>query len=443
MGSTAEYLILSGIIGTVMPIFTVGFGLDPVWVSWAISIPRILDAILDPFVGYISDRTQTRFGRRRPFLFLSALLATILSMAIWWADPSWSKTSQFSYLLIGNVGLGIAFAFYTIPLYALGYELTDDYAERTRIAAVRSVFCAIPGFLVYWIYWLALRPIFGGEVVGIRWVSAGVALMILAFGWMPVFCCRERLSAAARPKTSLWRGVADALRNRPFLYIIAIRGIFTIGAGLFTGLLFYINVYFVFRGEKDAATRIAGLFGMAATICGVVAPALISALSRRFGKRSLLIGGVGLHLATAVMGYFFIAPSTPHAQIALAGILSVAGALIGIFMNGSMPDICDLDEFNHGTRREGLFSSIVAFLSKVEISIVTLLVGYVLKAAGFDPALNLQSEHTIETIRFSAFVPYGLLVVAAVFFALRYPVTKEMVGRVQLQLASRRRDGLR
>jgi GPH family glycoside/pentoside/hexuronide:cation symporter len=368
------------------------------------------------------------------------LVATILSMAIWWASPAWSKGSQFLFLLIGNVGLGIAFAFYTIPLYALGYELTDDYSERTRIAAVRSVFCAIPGFLVYWIYWLALRPVFGGEVAGIRWVSAGVALMILGFGWMPVFCCRERFSAAARPTSSLWRGVAEALRNRPFVYILAIRAIFTIGAGLFTGLLFYINVYFVFHGDKNAATKIAGIFGIVATVCGVAAPALISAISRRFGKRSLLIGGIGLHLATAVIGYFFITPSTPDAQLALAGLLSVAGALIGIFMNGSMPDICDLDEFNHGTRREGLFGSIVAFLSKVEMSLATLLVGYALKVAHFDPAQPSQAEHTIEVIRYFAFVPYGVLVIAAVFVGLRYPVTRDMISRVQAQLSSRRRE---
>jgi len=439
-GSTAEFLLLSGVGGVMMPILTTGFHLSPVLVGWALTIPRILDTLIDPLVGYVSDRTRSRLGRRRPYLFVAAPFAALFTMALWWMSPHWPSAAQFSYLLSANLLFWTAFAFYTIPLYALGYELEDGYNERTKVAVVRSIFGSLAGFATYWIYWFALLPVFGDEVKGIRFVSVGIAALVLIFGLLPAIYCRERFAAGARPAVSFtfFASLKQAFQNRPFLYLMAIRTLITVASYLFSGLMFYVNVYFVCGGNKVLATGISGVYGMICTACGLIVPPYINRISLRYGKRRLLHWGLGLHLATAAAAYFFLTPAQPYLQIALAFLLIPAGSLMGIFTNASLPDICDLDELSHGSRREGLFGAAMAFVTKLEISACGLLVGYILFFVKFDATFELQPNAVLQQIRFFTFVPYAIATIVSLFIAQRFPITQEMMDQTQLTLRSRR-----
>jgi len=151
--------------GQAYNIFTLGFGLSPVLVSWCMMLPRILDGITDPFIGHLSDNTHTRWGRRKPYLLLGAVFGALFLSAIWWADPAWNVKTQFAYLLVLCTLFYITYGIYAMAWSAVGYELTDDYNERSKVQAVGSFFLALVSLSAGWMYWLALRKGFQDGVI--------------------------------------------------------------------------------------------------------------------------------------------------------------------------------------------------------------------------------------------------------------------------------------
>jgi len=131
-------------------IFTVGFGLSPVIISWCMMLPRVVDGIVDPIMGHLSDNTHTRWGRRKPYLVIGSVLGAFFVSALWWANPAWTQTAQFAYLLVLGTLFYVAYGIYTMAWTAMGYELTDDYNERSRVAAIGGVFLAVVTFSAQW-----------------------------------------------------------------------------------------------------------------------------------------------------------------------------------------------------------------------------------------------------------------------------------------------------
>jgi len=157
IGRVAEFGLVA-MFGQAINIFTVGFGLSPVIVSWCVMLPRLVDGIVDPVMGHWSDELRTPWGRRRPFMLVGALVGAVFLSLLWWASPNWNQTAQFLYLGVVGMGLYICYGAYAMAWNAIGYELSDDYHERSRIQAVGGFFTASMGLLFTWVYWLALRP---------------------------------------------------------------------------------------------------------------------------------------------------------------------------------------------------------------------------------------------------------------------------------------------
>lgn len=445
-GAISEWMSM-GVIGRlVMPILTTGFAIRPEVVSWAMTLPRMLDAVLDPFVGHLSDRTQSRWGRRRPFAFIGALLCAAMAMAIWWISPKWSEAVQFGYLLTVGTVFWVGFALFSISIYAMNYELVDgcSYQHRVRFFAIRSLFCQVAVLAAGgWAYWLVLRPMFGGEIAGIRWVSIILASLILLGGWAPALLFKERFAARAKEATShsLWQGMREAWRIQPMRQLIIIRLLLGFGFAIFNGLYLYVNIYHACGGDKMLATKIAGLTEIANVALNVLQVPLVAPLARRMGRRSLLLVGIGAHLGLAATGFLFFTPDMPYLQIASTLFWAPAGFVFGTVCASAIPDICDLDELQNGTRREGLFGAAIVFLNKMEVALCTLIPGYVLVFSGFVGDAVKQSEHTLFWLRVCSYTPYVLVGIIAILIALRYPLTEQVMAKVRADLAQRRNGG--
>ena len=137
-------------IGQMVAILILGLGISPIWVGVIGFIPRIFDAVLDPIVGFSSDNTRTRYGRRRPFIFFGAIFAGICYMLMFQLYKSNSATFNGLYFLVFQVLFFAAFTCYSIPWIALGYELTPDYHERTSLQSWSRVFAQVPWLLAPW-----------------------------------------------------------------------------------------------------------------------------------------------------------------------------------------------------------------------------------------------------------------------------------------------------
>src|SRR5205823_4130141 len=165
---------------------------------WCMMLPRIVDGILDPIIGHWSDELRTRWGRRRPLMIAGAFLGAPFVASLWWASPNWSATAQTIFLGVGVMCLYICYGAYTMSWNAIGYELSDDYHERSKVQAVQGFFLASMALVNSWMYWLALRPAFGGAMWGLRWIGGAAAVLVLISAVVCACMTKERFTHTNR-----------------------------------------------------------------------------------------------------------------------------------------------------------------------------------------------------------------------------------------------------
>jgi GPH family glycoside/pentoside/hexuronide:cation symporter len=426
-------------VGHVMrPIFNTGFGMDAILVSWALVLPRLVDAFLDPVLGHLSDITHTRWGRRRPFILVGVLSSAFLMIVMWWMGKGWSPHVQFAFLLGCSMAFGITTTLYALPLGALGYELTDDYHERTKMNAVVVFFTVSAFMLGTWVYWLVLRPVFGSEVNGIRWVSWGLASIVILTGLCPVFFCRERFQQANKVHLPIWLSIKTTLKNRIFRHLIFIKLSMTLGTSVFGGMIFYVNTYYICGGDKSKAMFITGLGGTLYTIVAIAQLPFVTLISRKLGKSEGLRLGLGILLATTFLQPFVQNPNYPYLQILTTVLCAPAFTLSIIFIGAFMPDICDIDEVDTGMRREGTFGAVAGFIDKIEGSFCSLIVGYLIAYAGFNQLIAHQPDDVITKLRWFGYIPNFLFTLIAFGLAWTFPINHTMMEDVRATLNSRR-----
>jgi glycoside/pentoside/hexuronide:cation symporter, GPH family len=415
-----------------------------VLVGWALMFPRLFDAVVDPVIGHLSDITHTPWGRRRPFMFVTAILGPFLVTGLWWMSRDWNQYEQFSYLLVFSILLFLCWGTYSMNHLALGYELSDDYHLRTKVMAVRGFYFSCAALAGGWIYWLALRPFFGGEVNGIRIISIGVAIAIMASGLVAVFCSKERFKNANRKHVNLWHAIWATLHVRPFVILLTLRIIGTLGGSLYAAVAFYITTYSVCNNDKSLATSLSGYAGMAGFLVSFAMVPLAAKLSRLIGKRHGIICGAGAAFLSSLSLPLFARPGYPYLLLAHMIIFIVVGVSLAVFGGAVMPDICDIDELKSGERREGLFAAVGSFVSKIEHSVCILLGGYLVSFSGFDTHLasqKIQQPHEVlERLRWLGFTPAIIFSGLAFIVSFSYPVTQKMMEDVRAQLDARRKS---
>lgn len=387
VGRVAEFGLIST-FGQALAIFTVGFGLSPVIVGWCMMLPRLVDGILDPLIGHWSDDSHSRWGRRKPFMIGGAFLGAFFLSLLWWADPSWNSTVLIVYLSLIGTFLYLCYGTYTMAWTAIGYELSDDYHERSKVAAIGGFVLAIVALGNSWIYWLALRPTFGGVIWGMRWIGAAIAVLVIISAIISVKLTRERFAHTNREHVPIWAALKTTLKNRPFVTLLLMKVCEILGGRLTGGVSFYLGVYYVCRGDQDLATRIGGIAATLGTVWNFAVLPLVKPASKLIGKRGALITGAALGFVTSLIAPFITTPEHPYwgliPGLIVAPLLVISGTIAGAIV----PDICDVDELEQGQRREGLFTSVMGFFAKLEISLATVLVGYIVSWSAVDTAIN-------------------------------------------------------
>ena len=170
----------------------VGLGISAIWIGYAQALPRLWDAFVDPFMGNLSDNSRSRFGRRIPFLVVGGVLIGISFSLLWTVPRDWSQPAMFAYFIVTSMFFYTVVPIYSIPHGALGLEMTDDYHEKTNLFAYYSFIGNVGAFTLPWIYYLANRPIFGGDsVAGIKWVCVGMSVILTVSALVCALVCKE------------------------------------------------------------------------------------------------------------------------------------------------------------------------------------------------------------------------------------------------------------
>jgi glycoside/pentoside/hexuronide:cation symporter, GPH family len=441
VGAFLDNIGQHGVNALALPVLNVALGINPALVGLAMTIFRLWDAFTDPAMGAISDATRTRWGRRRPWMLLGALATGALFPLLWWASPAWSTHQQVTYFIIVGIIYFTAFTIYSVPYHAMAFEMTPDYHEKTNVMAYRTTINGIAAIATGWLYALTQLSIFGGTVPGARYATILVGVFIAVCGLVPVFMVKERYFAKVREEQPVrfLTSVKLTLGNFPFR-IVTFMGVIILGGdGITKSIGLYLNIYYVHGGLTAPASVITGAMGTLFAILSVILIPAIASLSHRIGKHQTVALCLGLCVLSSAANWFCITPAHPWLQL-LPVLASVPGIMGFWLMFSSMTaDICDDDELKNGTRREGMFSAVYAWVAKVAISLALGLGGVVIALTGFQQSLGgSQPPSAMMALRI-IYTVLPIVCYAAAFVALRYyPLNHEVMARTRAVLEARR-----
>lgn len=437
-GDTFAYALPAlalAVIGIPVYVFLPKFYTDTIGVSIStvgalLMAVRLFDAVTDPVIGYVSDRTSSAFGRRRPYIAGGAL-GLAVSILFLFQPPELPGEQIALYFGFWLFALFFFWTLITIPYESLGPEMTTDYHERTVLFSVRDGFLILGTLLAAAAPVLidAAMPSFGKvptEKERFSIMAYIFAPMILVFSLVCI--CRIKEKVTRRMTDHLLKGFSDVVKNRPFMILIAGYTISALGSNLPATLILYYVEYVL-------QARHAEVFLLIYFLTGIVFLPLWIAVSRKIGKKSAWIISMVINTG-AFSGVFFLGPGD-------AGIYGMLVFLSGIGFGAGLAlpsaiqaDVIDYDQLLTGQRREGRYIGLWSIAKKLSaalgIGIGLLLLG----STGYSPNVE-QTPSTVFMLRvLYALVPCLCNVVSIAIISF-YPISEEKHARIQTEIARR------
>jgi GPH family glycoside/pentoside/hexuronide:cation symporter len=422
------------------PAYGIILGLDPAVIGIVFAVMRIFDGILDPLVGWLSDNTRSRWGRRRPWILIGSIVGGVSFALLWQARPEWSEAGITTYFIIWCLFFFSGFTMTVIPTDALGFELTPNYEERTRLYSWASAVVKIALLVFPWMFALTQLSIWENEAQGLRAVGILFGGIYLVTAVLPALFCKERHQNIAKEegKTSFLQALKLTFKNRTYLLVCGI-----LLCAIFAGQVYmlfgtHLSVYYLFNGDKAAGGNFFGIFGSFSAVVGLIAIICINRFFIHVDKKSIVLFSSGLAFVGWLTGSFLITPSLPWLTLIPISFNAIAVSAFWLVFGALLADVADADEWMSGKRREGMLASFGSFLAKAAGTIGGVIGGIILSQTGFDAKLPAQPEATVSAMKwiYIAFpvVGYGL----AFLLALRYPLTKARMAEIRANLEARR-----
>lgn len=423
------------------PVFNMILGVSPGLLGTISAAARVYDAFTDPLMAHVTDKTQTRWGRRRPFILLGGLLACALIGVMFWVQAGWSVNTILLWYAAISFLLATATTLFGVPYYALGIEMADDYDQRTRVVAYRSFVDKAMQVLGNWYF--RFIELFQNSMVGARVLGFVAAILGAGACVAMVRKSRERpdvlLRAKRQKKEPFWICFRHVVQNRTYLRLLGVWAFMMINVGVFSALGNYLNVYYVFGGDKAAGATLTAITGSMSIALALAAIPGVMWASRRIGKHRVLMIALTFYVAGSLLKWVCITPENPYLQLVLPFFFAIGITSLFVIMSSMQADVVDLDELRHGTRHEGMFSAVGGWVLKLGGSLALLLSGWVIVWTGFDVALEGAQP---DGVFFNMRVCFSLIPAGTSLFAFLlvhgYPLTRQRVGEIQAELAARR-----
>lgn len=421
-----------GIMGLLFGTYFMKFSTDvlliaPAAIGALLAASRMWDAVSDPLAGFLSDRTQSRFGRRRAWMFFAALPMG-LGLIMIWSPPTMLE----GIMLVGWMALAMflyetASTAFFVPHGAIGVELTPNYHERTRLYGWSHVIGAIGSILgLVSLYFMDIADDKRSYAFLLSLV-AGITVTTIVL-WSTKML-PERTDYQGRGGTNVFRSFWDVFRNphaRLLLFVFAIE---TFGAASIGLLVPYLMEY-VIVGMDGMMVFILLVY----TIPQFIFTPMWIRLARKFGKKKIWAFAMWLN-AIAFGSFFFALGNIPLIWMLtfMVGFASGAGAVVAPSIKA---DVIDYDEYLTGERKEGTYYAVWNFVRKGAGSLTAIVTGFALQISGFEPNVE-QSEEVRLTMRgLFALLPAACYVVGALMFT-RFSFNEAEHSEVREALARR------
>ena len=443
-GGLSDFFIQNTIQALAIPIFAVGMGLDPLILGFVLAGTKIVSAVADPLVGILSDRTRSSWGRRKPFLIASAVIAGVL-LPLAFRVPAVSETLQFGYIAAVLSFYFLTHSFYAVPYLALGYELTDDYDERTNIFAWKSYIGTIGIFAGNWAYWFTLLPVFGNEMNGAQVLGVMTGVIILIGSVFVTRGTREigerkHVEIPKEDKIPIREALKATMSNRSFLMIQGAVLVVALGIGIDATIGMYLHVHYTCGGDKVFASVIGGVGGTLSTGVIFVALGFGTWLSKRLGKRMAAMVGLAVMLLGGCSIPWAMSPVFPWLIVIVWMLHQFGSQMSNLLYSSMMADVCDEDELKTGERREGSYAAAGSFLNKSMQVLVLILSGAMPRLAGYVDTSAPPSTEQLERMKvllYSTDIVGVLLAISLLWF---YPLSRERCRQIRAKLAARNQD---
>ncbi|UCG22589.1 MAG: MFS transporter [Deltaproteobacteria bacterium] len=408
-------------------------GVNIAMLGYLLLAVRLFDAVTDPAIGFLSDKTKTRFGRRRPYIAVGAIFLS-LSMYFLFNPP---EASPYFETIWFGVTIFCLFLFWTaivVPYESLGPEITFDYDERTTLLGMRdgaliagTLAAASSPAAVAWAF--SLSPTNEGERAKFFWIAVLYTPLLVAFCWWCVLSIRERPQLFRGDKQGLLQGLREVSQNRPFIILLISYIVAAFGSNLPATLILYYVEYVLQSKQADLFLLIyfaTGVFFLPGWIY----------MARKLEKKVAWLTAMVINTG-AFLGVFFLGPGDAHIYGVLVFLSGIGlGATLAI-PSAMQADVIDYDELISGQRREGQYIGIWSITKKLAAALGVGLALSILGAVGYTPNVE-QSEQVQFTLRvLYALVP-SLCNVAALVIALAYPISRRMHKDILAAIEGRR-----
>lgn len=445
--------LLPGALGVFSFFLLTAFGIDPALAGLLAAIPRFIDALFDPIIGFISDNTSSRWGRRRPYIFVGAVLCGILFAVQWQLFAENGTVYNFWYFLIFSILFILTNAIFATPLIGLGYEMTSDYKERTRLMGFSQIFGQFAWMVVPWFWVLIANPnIFADQAEGVRQLSIVVGIICVVLGILPAIFCiginsthienRADLSFSTLG-TNMKRLLIDMknmTKNDPFMRLCGATFLVFNGFQMVASFSFFIIVFYMFNGSYADAGNLPAWFATVSAILtafGVIP--IVTFMANKFGKRKAFIISTVISIIGYILKWWGFNPA--HPWMVFIPVPFMAFGLGGLFtlMMSMTADVCDLDELHNGMpRREGTFGAVYWWMVKLGQALALALGGVVLKLVGFNQNLATQAPETMHNLRLMDVAIPSITAAIAIWIMWKYDLNEEKADEIKAILIKRR-----
>jgi glycoside/pentoside/hexuronide:cation symporter, GPH family len=425
IGDLGNALVNSAIQFFLMKFYTDAALILPALAGNALLIGKIWDAINDPLFGWVTDRTKSRYGKRRVFMIFGAIPLAI-SIALLWFVPRANQIWTFVWIAFTFILFDTLWTLTNVPYYALTSELTDDYDERSSLTTYRMVM-AVPAYLIGAALTPAIVGLFalqrtGFAFIGIAYgVIAGTVLLISAAG------LRERTGlAVSKPEPSPLKSFLTAIKNKPFVWLCIVYFVVNISFAFIKILMAYYVEYQLLM--KTSISLVMGLL----LVCVTIALPFWQWLGRKMDKGPAYAIGMAVG-ALAVLITFFL-PHTSTPLIYLVSVLAGFGfSAQWIFPWAMVADVADYDRLETGQQRSGVYYGVWGLATKISEALALAAVGWILTGFHYVPNVEQTAQSLLGIRLFFGLVP-AIFILVALPFLFKYPITRKSHAEVRRKL---------
>jgi len=409
---------------------------------------RLWDGVADPVMGWISDNTRTRWGRRRPYIVIGGILSGLTYPLIWWFPEGLSQTQIMGWVIGFGILFYTCFTIWAMPYQSLLMEMTPDYNERTRVTSIRSIFQTLAGLFNGFCWWLSLLPVFyvngnPSPINGMRYISLGIGALLLILGPLPGLFVKERYYESElvkkQKKIGLFRSLKETFSCGAFIILCAITILFLLGTSIFDSYGRYVGTYYVLGGNWDMASKFVAYGTFIYTAVSLIMIQVYRWLSERIGKNKCLLISMLLVLFSVSITWWTNNPKHPWMMLINSLFIGAGYAGIWLMIPSMQVDVVDYDELKTGERREGSFASIFSWVLKISFCLGYMLSGPLLTMTGFNDSLEGEAlETALRHMRIGYIVlPVSALLIALILLKL-FPLTHKRLLEIRGQLEERR-----